>query len=215
MATSRLSRMTALDPKPSQPPLDSGRSTEGKRTINRLGESGRRGGGTAQRSRTVMHMTSASWSRITRREDNPTMGSLSSAMARGMSLCPDNELNRHSGRFNGHCLGLYRHSAIEPTPVSANSKSCGTARRVALVRTLLAIFHHFPCRFFARQRPFSLRCERACSPLTGATGKDYIDVGFRPRLPSISTEKMGNAAPAVTFKFIRKCPEGQARTKND
>src|SRR5262245_2474522 len=49
-------------------------------------------------------------------------------MARAMSLCPDNELNRHSERFNGHCLGLYRHSAIEPTPMSANSKfgTCGT-----------------------------------------------------------------------------------------
>jgi len=111
----------ANDPKPSQPPLDSGRSTEGKRTINRLGESGHPGAAT-QRSRTVTDMTSASWSRITRREDHPTMGRLSSAMVRGMSLCPYNELNRHSGRFNGHCLGLYRHSAIEPTPVSANSK---------------------------------------------------------------------------------------------
>jgi hypothetical protein len=72
-----------------------------------------------------MHMTSASWSRITRREDNPTMGRLSSAVVRGMSLCPDNELNGHSGRFNGHYLGLYRHSAIEPTSVSVNSKLGG------------------------------------------------------------------------------------------
>ena len=45
-----------------------------------------------------------------------------------------------------------------------------------------------------------------------ATGKDYIDVGFLPRLPSISTAKKGNASPAATFKFNRKCPEGQVQT---
>src|SRR5262249_27369372 len=53
---------------------ESGQST-------RPGRSRRRGGGTSQRCGTITDMTPASWSRISRRDDNLTTGSLCSAMA--------------------------------------------------------------------------------------------------------------------------------------
>jgi hypothetical protein len=43
-----------------------------------------------------MHMTFAGWSRITRREDKPTV--LARPLAHGMNLCPDSGLNRRSAR---------------------------------------------------------------------------------------------------------------------
>jgi len=54
-------------------------------------------------------------------------------MAAEMSLCPDNELNRDSGRFNEHPEDLCRHWAVKPTAVSATSKFCtALARRLPI-----------------------------------------------------------------------------------
>ena len=50
-----------------------------------LGEAGVAGTVLSQRTSTVMHMTAASWSRISRLEGKPMMDNLSAAMVRGLA----------------------------------------------------------------------------------------------------------------------------------